>query len=162
MGPVQPDDHSTSKPKYGHPHSHFPHHRRQQEKHKLVSEVMRYMLFSQYRDGAPVQKPKLSEHLSKVAPELKRAKVSTYVIAEAQVKFNEIFGVEMKELSRKQQKKTGAADARVESAPPTPGLGCLSRGVSRGWLDTPRRGRTVPALVVWGWDIVLGHVVHGA
>ena len=66
-----------SKPKYGHPHSHFPHHRRQQEKHKLVSEVMRYMLFSQYRDGAPVQKPKLSEHLSKVAPELKRAKVST-------------------------------------------------------------------------------------
>ena len=48
------------------------------------------MLFSQYRDGAPVTRTKLSEHLSKIAPELKRAKVSSYIVAEAQVKFNEI------------------------------------------------------------------------
>ena len=29
---------------------------------------MRYMLFSQYRDGAPVTRTKLSEHLSKLRP----------------------------------------------------------------------------------------------
>jgi len=141
-GPVQQDDQPDpiSKPKYGHPDSHFPHHRRQQEKHKLVSEVMRYMLFSQYRDGAPVQKPKLSEHLSKVAPELKRAKVSTYVIAEAQVKFNEIFGVEMKELSRKQQKKTGAARTNMQVSEPTKEYvlkSLLSSKFRRQFIDRP-------------------------
>jgi hypothetical protein len=80
---------------------------------------MRYMLFSQYRDGAPVTRTKLSEHLSKIAPELKRAKVSSYIVAEAQVKFNEIFGIEMKELSRKAQKKTGAARTNLQASEPT-------------------------------------------
>ena len=76
------------------------------------------MLFSQYRDGAPVTRTKLSEHLSKIAPELKRAKVSSYIVAEAQVKFNEIFGIEMKELSRKAQKKTGAARTNLQASEP--------------------------------------------
>ena len=77
------------------------------------------MLFAQYRDGAPVTRTKLSEHLSKIAPELKRAKVSSYIVAEAQVKFNEIFGIEMKELSRKAQKKTGAARTNLQASEPT-------------------------------------------
>ena len=92
------------------------------------------------RVGAPVQKPKLSEHLSKVAPELKRAKVSTYVIAEAQVKFNEIFGVEMKELSRKQQKKTGAARTNMQVSEPTKEYvlkSLLSSKVRRQFIDRP-------------------------
>ena len=29
---------------------------------------MQYMLFSQYRDGAPVTRTKLSEHLSRLRP----------------------------------------------------------------------------------------------
>ena len=69
--------------------------------------------------AAPVTRTKLSEHLSKIAPELKRAKVSSYIVAEAQVKFNEIFGIEMKELSRKAQKKTGAARTNLQASEPT-------------------------------------------
>ena len=62
-----------------------------------------------------------------------------------------------------------AAGARVETAPPTPGSTCLSRGISRGWSGTPRRGRAVPAwllgpgrcarpLGAWGASALLGPV----
>ena len=73
-----------------------------------MAEVMRLMLFSQYRDGAPVQRAKISQLLSQLCPQLKRINLASYVIAEAQVKFALVFGYEMKELERMQQKKTGS------------------------------------------------------
>ena len=69
-----------------------------QEKDKLVAEVMRYVLFSQHKDGAPVQRSKISELITTLSPTLKRVNLAGYVIAQAQVKFVKVFGMEMKEL----------------------------------------------------------------
>ena len=75
------------------------------------------MLFSQYRDGAPVRRTTISELITSLLPTVKRANVTAYVVAQAQVKFNQIFGYEMKELDRVTAKK-GAAARTLTTAEP--------------------------------------------
>ena len=76
-----------------------------EERDSLVSEVMRLMLFSQYKDGAPVLKADIAKLLSSLSPV---RGLTSYIIAKSQLKFMEIFGYEMKELERTVAKKTGA------------------------------------------------------
>ena len=108
-----------------------------QEKDKLVAEVMRYVLFSQHKDGAPVQRSKISELITTLSPTLKRVNLAGYVIAQAQVKFVKVFGMEMKELSRMAHKKTGKDRT---NAPTDPGKeyilkSTLPAAARKRWVD---------------------------
>ena len=110
-----------------------------QEKDKLVGEVMRLMLFSQYKDSAPVQRGKISELISQLCPQLKRANLASYIIAQAQLKFAQVFGYEMKELDRMQQKKMGNSRAANQSEPTKEYVlkSMLPAKARRRWIDQP-------------------------
>ena len=77
-----------------------------EERDRLVSEVMRYVLFSSHRErGAPVQRAKIAEAISALGGAGGRnVRAGSYVVATAQRKFLEIFGFEMMECSRAQSK----------------------------------------------------------
>jgi hypothetical protein len=101
---------------------------------------MRTMLFMQHRDGAPVQRQKLSELVTRLSPQLKRANVASYVIAQAQLKFAQIFGYEMKELERVQAKRSGAGRGAVVASEPTKEYvlkSMLPARLRREWVDQP-------------------------
>ena len=73
-----------------------------EERDKLVAEVMRLMLFSQYRDGAP----RARADISKLVSSHSNARgLTSWIIAQAQVRFMSIFGYEMKELSKTTARK---------------------------------------------------------
>lgn len=73
----------------------------------LVRSVMRHMLFKSYKQQcAPIAKADLTGVVSQKYKDLSRRGLQTYVIACAQVKFVEIFGLEMKELVKTQKLKT--------------------------------------------------------
>ena len=86
-----------------------------EERDALVAEVMRLMLFSQYRDGAPVPRADISKLVSSHS---QARGLTSWIIAQAQVRFMGIFGYEMKELSKTAARKTGAARAAALDAEP--------------------------------------------
>ena len=100
---------------------------------------MRLMLFSQYKDNAPVQRNKISELISQLCPQLKRSNLSSYIIAQAQVKFALVFGYEMKELERMQQQKTGNKRVVNQSEPTKEYVlkSMLPAKARRRWIDQP-------------------------
>ena len=77
-----------------------------EERERLTSEVMRYVLFSTHRErGAPVSRQKIGEAMSAIGGAGGRAKrAGSYVVALAQKKFLDIFGFEMVECQRAQSR----------------------------------------------------------
>ena len=75
-----------------------------EERDALVAEVMRLMLFSQYRDGAPVPRADISKLVSSHS---QARGLTSWIVAQAQVRFMGVFGYEMKELSKTVARKTG-------------------------------------------------------
>ena len=77
-----------------------------EERERLTSEVMRYVLFSTHRErGAPVSRQKIGEAMSAIGGAGGRAKRGgSYVVALAQKKFLDIFGFEMVECRRAQSR----------------------------------------------------------
>ena len=55
----------------------------------MVAEVMRLMLFSQYRDGAPVLRADVSKLISSVSS---ARGLTSWIVAQAQVKFQRACG----------------------------------------------------------------------
>lgn len=107
-----------------------------EERDALVAEVMRLMLFSQYRDGAPV----LRADVSKLISSHSNARgLTSWIVAQAQVKFMSIFGYEMKELSRATAKKTGAARHNLDADPPKVYVlkSALPAAARQRWVDRP-------------------------
>jgi hypothetical protein len=86
-----------------------------EERDALVAEVMRLMLFSQYRDGAPVPRADISKLVSSHS---QARGLTSWIVAQAQVRFMGVFGYEMKELSKTVARKTGAARAAALDAEP--------------------------------------------
>lgn len=77
-----------------------------EERERLTSEVMRYVLFSTHRErGAPVSRAKIGEAMSAIGGAGGRAtRGGSYVVALAQKKFLDIFGFEMVECARAQSR----------------------------------------------------------
>ena len=77
-----------------------------EERERLTSEVMRYVLFSTHCErGAPVSRQKIGEAMSAIGGAGGRAKRGgSYVVALAQKKFLDIFGFEMVECQRAQSR----------------------------------------------------------
>ncbi|PIA36325.1 hypothetical protein AQUCO_03400314v1 [Aquilegia coerulea] len=69
-----------------------------EEKDKLVSEVVRYMLFKSHQNsGCPIKREELTQIVTK---NYRQRALPTLVINEAKEKLSSIFGYEMKELQR--------------------------------------------------------------
>ena len=60
-----------------------------EERDALVAEVMRLMLFSQYRDGAPVPRADISKLVSSHS---QARGLTSWIVAQAQVRFMGVFG----------------------------------------------------------------------
>ena len=107
-----------------------------EERDALVAEVMRLMLFSQYRDGAPVQRADVSKLVSSHS---QARGLTSWIVAQAQVKFMSIFGYEMKELTRVTAEKTGAARMALDAEPPKVYVlkSALPAAARQRWVDKP-------------------------
>ena len=115
-----------------------------EERDRLTSEVMRYMLFSSHRErGAPVPRTKITEAMSALGGAGGRnVRAGSYVIAAAQRKFLEIFGFEMLECSRAQSKnKKPARTTEQANAAPTKCFALksvLPAQMRRKFVDDPK------------------------
>lgn len=78
-----------------------------EEKEKLVGDLMRYMIFSNYKKKS-VDKKKLREAVLKEAATLNK-QATNIVIEEARKRFVDIFGYELIELGARPTKKSGAS-----------------------------------------------------
>jgi hypothetical protein len=114
-----------------------------EERDKVVAEVMRFVLFSSHRTfGAPITRQKIGEALQAVGGAGgKSARAGSYVIALAQRKFLEIFGYEMVESSRAQSRNKKPART-VEQAQTAPAKCYSLRSVlpaqmRRKFIDSP-------------------------
>ncbi|XP_011626532.1 MAGE-like protein 2 isoform X1 [Amborella trichopoda] len=69
-----------------------------EEKDKLVSEVIRYVLFKNHQNsGAPIKREELAQLITK---NYRQRQLPSLVINEARMKLNSIFGYELRELQR--------------------------------------------------------------
>eukprot|EP00245_Coleochaete_scutata_P007531 TRINITY_DN22975_c0_g1_i1.p1 TRINITY_DN22975_c0_g1~~TRINITY_DN22975_c0_g1_i1.p1 ORF type:complete len:284 (-),score=70.96 TRINITY_DN22975_c0_g1_i1:424-1275(-) len=83
-----------------------------EETDKLVAEVMRYVLFKSHQQaGVPIRRDELVQVLTRQYKD--RRGLPAYIIQVAQAKFPQIFGLELKELDRKNMK--AAAGARGQN-----------------------------------------------
>ncbi|CEF98169.1 MAGE protein [Ostreococcus tauri] len=114
-----------------------------EERDRLTSEVMRYVLFASHRDqGAPIQRTKISDAMSAIGGAGGRARAGSYIVALAQKKFLEIFGYEMVECSRAQSKNKKPAKT-LEQANTAPAKCFALRSVlpaqmRRKFVDDPK------------------------
>lgn len=81
---------------------------------ELVSRVVRHVIFKSQRSGAPITRPELSQVVLEDSrlKELGRKGLATLVIAVAQHKLLDAFGLEMKEVSRVRPRHAAYADRK--------------------------------------------------
>ncbi|VVB11742.1 unnamed protein product [Arabis nemorensis] len=76
-----------------------------EETDKLVSEVIRFVLFKSHQNsGCPIKREDLTQIVTK---NYRQRNLATYVINEAKSKLSNVFGYDLKELQRSRSSSTG-------------------------------------------------------
>lgn len=85
-----------------------------EEVERLIAEVMRYMLFKNHQQfGVPVRREELVQLITKT---YKTRNLSSFIIQQAQGKFRNIFGFDMREIIRSRQSKNARGQSGSQGA----------------------------------------------
>lgn len=85
----------------------------EEEKDKLVGEVIRYVLFKTHQNsGCPIKREELTQLITK---NYRQRSLPAFVINEARTKLSSIFGYEMRELQRSRSSSTNQGRASQQS-----------------------------------------------